>query len=67
MDCSHVGDNIEIAFNCRYFISSVRVIDCDKIKITLKGSTLPMTLEPSEKDDKFASFYMIVPMRMREQ
>ena len=67
MECEHSGDDIEIAFNCRYFINTVRVIDCEKIKITLKGSTLPMTLEPAEKDEKFESFYMIVPMRMREQ
>jgi len=67
MECSHNGENIEIAFNCRYFINTVRVIDSDMIKITLKGSTLPMTLEPGEKDEKFESFYMIVPMRMREQ
>ena len=67
MDCIHTGDDIEIAFNCRYFINSVRVIDSNEIKITLKGSTLPMTLEPNEKDEKFESLYMIVPMRMREQ
>ena len=67
MECIHSGDDIEIAFNCRYFINTVRVIDSEKIRITLKGSTLPMTLEPSEKDEKFESFYMIVPMRMREQ
>jgi len=67
MECSHSGDDMEIAFNCRYFINTVRVIDSEKIKITLKGSTLPMTVEPFEKNEKFESFYMIVPMRMREQ
>ena len=67
MICEHNGEDMEIAFNCRYFINTARVIDSEKIKITLKGSTLPMTLEPYEKDEKFESFYMIVPMRMREQ
>lgn len=67
MDCDHEGDDIEIAFNCRYFINTVRAVDAENLKITLKSPTLPMTVEPLEKDESFESFYMIVPMRMREQ
>ncbi len=67
IECEHTGADIEIAFNCRYLINSIRVVDAEKLKITLKGATLPMTVEPYECEDDFKSFYMIVPMRMREQ
>ncbi len=67
IECEHEGDDLEIAFNCRYLINTVRVVDSEKLKITLKGSTLPMTVEAYEENDNFKSFYMIVPMRMREQ
>lgn len=66
MDCEHDGEDIEIAFNCRYLINTVRAVDSEKLKITLKGPTLPMTVEPLIQDENFNSFYMIVPMRMRE-
>ena len=66
MDCVHEGENIEIGFNCRYLINSVRVIDSEKIKITLKSATQAITIEPEEKEDNFGSFYMILPVRMND-
>ena len=66
MDCVHEGEDIEIGFNCRYLINSVRVIDSEKIKITLKSATQAITIEPEEKEDNFGSFYMILPVRMND-
>ena len=67
MDCEHEGNNLEIGFNCRYLINSVKVAEGDKILLSLKSPTQAITIEPVEKDDEFNYFYMILPVRMSEK
>ena len=67
MECVHDGKDIEIGFNCRYLINSVKVAEGENIKITLKSPTQAITIEPAEEDDDFKYFYMILPVRMNEQ
>ena len=67
MDCVHEGGDIEIGFNCRYLINSVRVAEGENINITLKSATQAITIEPSEKNEDFGYFYMILPVRMNDQ
>ncbi len=66
MDCVHEGGDLEIGFNCRYLINSVKVIESEEIVITLKGSTQAITIEPKESEEGFSSFYMILPVRMND-
>ena len=67
MECVHEGKDIEIGFNCRYLINSVKVAEGENIKITLKSPTQAITIEPVEEDENFKFFYMILPVRMNEQ
>ena len=67
MECVHEGRDIEIGFNCRYLINSIKVAEGENIKITLKSPTQAITIEPAEEDDSFSYFYMILPVRMNEQ
>ena len=67
MECVHEGRDIEIGFNCRYLINSVKVAEGENIKITLKSPTQAITIEPAEEDENFKYFYMILPVRMNEQ
>ena len=67
MDCVHEGNDLEIGFNCRYLINSVKVAEGENIKISLKSPTQAITIEPVEEDDEFKYFYMILPVRMNEQ
>ncbi len=67
MDCVHEGGDIEIGFNCRYLINSIRVAEGDEVKISLKTPTHAITIEPAEPSDDFDYFYMILPVRMNEQ
>ena len=67
MECVHEGRDIEIGFNCRYLINSVKVAEGENIKITLKSATQAITIEPAEEDENFKYFYMILPVRMNEQ
>ena len=67
MECVHEGRDIEIGFNCRYLINSVKVAEGESIKITLKSPTQAITIEPAEEDEEFKYFYMILPVRMNDQ
>ncbi len=64
MDCVHEGGDIEIGFNCRYLIDSVKVSEGDDIVIKLKNASQAITIEPYEPDESFSYFYMILPVRM---
>ena len=66
MDCVHEGGDIEIGFNCRYLINSIRVSEGENIKITFKSANQAITIEPCEKSDEFDFFYMILPVRMND-
>ena len=67
MDCEHEGGDLEIGFNCRYLINSVKVSEGEKISLTMKSPTQAITIQPYEKDEEFNYFYMILPVRMSEK
>ena len=67
LDCVHEGGEIEIGFNCRYLINSVKVSEGENIRLTLKSPTQAMTIEAVEPDDNFKYFYMVLPVRMNDQ
>ena len=67
MDCFHEGDDIEIGFNCRYLINSIKAAEGEEIVISLKSSTQAITIEPRTVDEKFNYFYMVLPVRMNEK
>ena len=67
MDCTHDGRDIEIGFNCRYLINSIKVAEGENIKITLKTPLNAITIEPCEEDENYSYFYMILPRKMNEQ
>lgn len=67
MDCVHEGGDIEIGFNCRFLINSIKVAEGENIKMTMKSSTQAITVEPAEDNEKFSYYYMILPVRMNEQ
>ena len=66
MDAVHEGADLEIGFNCRYLINSVKVMESENIIIMLKSANKAITLEPKEKDEDFDLFYMILPVRMND-
>ena len=67
MDCTHEGKDIEIGFNCRYLINSIKVSEGENIRISLKSPTHAITIEPTEQNDDSSFFYMILPVRMNEK
>ena len=55
------GDPIEVAFNPRYFIETLNVIDAEKVVINIIDEEKPCMIE-GEKDNTFLS--IIMPMRL---
>ncbi len=64
MDCVHEGNDIEIGFNCRYLIDSVKAAEGENIYIKLKNPNQAIAIEPVEVDEKFNYCYIVVPVRM---
>ena len=67
IECEQEGNSIEICFNCRYLINTIMVAEGENIKMTLKSPTQAITIEPTEEDEEYKYFYMILPVRMNEQ
>ena len=66
LECTHVGGDIEIGFNCRYLINSIRVAEGEEILISMKSATQAITIVPKDPADDFNYFYMILPVRMND-
>jgi len=67
MDCIHEGRDLEIGFNCRFLINSIKVAEGDNVIISMKSPTQAITVEPAKKEENFSYFYMILPVRMNEK
>ena len=67
MDCVHEGGEIEIGFNCRYLINSIRVAEGEDIIISFKSPTHAITISPKEEKEDFNYLYMVLPVRMNEK
>ncbi len=66
MPCTHNGGDLEIGFNCRYLINSVRAAESDDLYLTLKSPRQSITIEPVTKKENESFFYMVLPVRMNE-
>ena len=66
MICKQEGEAIEIGFNCRFLINSIKASEGDRVMIKFKSPTQAITIEPAEEKEDFSYFYMILPVRMNE-
>ena len=55
------AEELTIAFNARYFIDVLSVIDEDRVVISLKDSVSPCLLKPEDSEDYI---YIVMPMRL---
>ena len=63
---THEGEDIEIGFNCRFLINTVRATEGDYLDLAFKSSTRCVTITPTEKDENSGFFYMVLPVRMNQ-
>ena len=67
LDCTHEGNDIEIGFNCRYLINSIKAAEGEDIIISFKSPTQAITIEAKEPDEDFSYLYMVLPVRMNDK
>lgn len=56
------GEKIEIGFNNRFLLDSLRVCDTDEVIIRLSSPVLPIVMVPTEGD---SFLFLILPVRMK--
>jgi DNA polymerase-3 subunit beta len=67
MDCVHEGNDIEIGFNCRYLINSIKASEGEEIIISFKSPNQAITIQPKNPDENYNYLYMVLPVRMNEK
>ncbi len=56
------GPKIEIGFNCKYILETLKVIPDDKIKLLMNGGILPLKIVPI-KNNEYT--YLVLPVRIK--
>ncbi len=54
------GEPLKIAFNSKYLLDVVKVMDTDKVSMSFTGAMSPMIVKPAESDD---TLHLILPYR----
>lgn len=57
------GDNLNIAFNSRYILEGIKVIDAEEIELSFMGSLNPCIITGVE-DDNYT--YLVLPVRLAQ-
>ena len=60
--CDMTGNDVEIGFNCRYFIDALKACGSDKIKLQLGGNLTPMKIVPLDGDEYL---FLLLPVRLK--
>ena len=58
----YTGDKLEIAFNAKYMIDSLKNSECDEVRIDFTGALFPIRIRPLE-DDSFVG--IVLPVRSK--
>ena len=66
IDIEHEGDDLEIGFNNRYVIDTLRATSAENIKLSLSSPLMSMNVEPVDIEDGEEEIFMVLPVRMRE-
>ena len=56
----YTGEKLEIAFNAKYMIDSLKNSECDEVRVDFTGALYPIRVRPLE-DDSFVG--IVLPVR----
>ncbi len=63
----YIGENIEIGFNNRYLIDTLRACTAERITLSLTSPLMRMIIAPAEGEETVTEqLFMVVPVRMRD-
>ncbi len=57
------GDSFEIAFNVRYVLEGLKVIDSSKVNLACNAPTTPAVISPIDDENGFT--YLVMPVQIR--
>lgn len=57
------GEDINIAFNSRYILEGIKIIESDKIKLNFMGSLNPCIIDSIDEEDYL---YLVLPVRLAQ-
>ena len=60
---SFEGESFQIAFNVRYLLDGLKVIDSSLIRLSCNAPTTPAVFTPINSDVKFT--YLVMPIQIR--
>jgi DNA polymerase-3 subunit beta len=60
------GGNIEIGFNCRYLLETLRSCGADRVRLSLSTPLMSMIIEPAEENGEEDFTYLVLPVKMKE-
>ncbi|WP_100065407.1 DNA polymerase III subunit beta [Miniphocaeibacter massiliensis] len=60
--CMKEGEDIDIAFNAKYLLDGLKVIDSENCEILLTGSLNPCIIHPVDEDIDYT--YLVLPVRL---
>lgn len=60
----HNGDNINIAFNSKYILDGIKIIDSEEIELFFMGSLNPCIIKPVDDIDYT---YLVLPVRLAQE
>ena len=77
VEIEKTGEDITIAFNCKYLLDALRAIGDERVKISLATPLMSILMEPAdkkeetdeqegEKEDEGKYLYMVCPVKMKE-
>ena len=61
LQVDYKGESLKLAFNCRYFIDTLQVMDCSSVDVYINSNNSPCLLR-SDIDEGFIS--IIMPMQI---
>ncbi|MBO7303033.1 MAG: DNA polymerase III subunit beta [Clostridia bacterium] len=67
IDCFHEGNSIEICFNCRYLINTIKVAEGENILISMQRYDKAIIIKPAEEGNEFNYIYMILPLKIKDE
>ncbi|MDO4777999.1 MAG: DNA polymerase III subunit beta [Tissierellia bacterium] len=62
--CNQDGENLKIAFNTKYLLDGLKVIDDDQVNIYLNHSLAPLVMRPSGDEESYV--YLVLPVRLSQ-
>lgn len=66
VECAHTGEDIEIGFNCRYLMNTMRAVTTEKVRIRLLTPYMSATIEPLDEEAPDRYLYMVLPLKMKD-